>query len=107
MINTEMDTSPLPVKIELRHAISLLKQGKTLEALKKFEYLQNEMNAQQHSDLSIADRKKDREAFGHIQVVRNDLMLDSARTGVASFHSILIDSYSYERDIYAISYYPL
>jgi len=54
MINTEMDTSPLPVKIELRHAISLLKQGKTLEALKKFEYLQNEMKAQQHSYLSTA-----------------------------------------------------
>ncbi|MHA1475265.1 MAG: hypothetical protein ACTSQ5_08770 [Promethearchaeota archaeon] len=49
-----MDTNPLPVKIELRHAISLLKQGKTLEALKKFEFLQNEMNAQQHSDLSTA-----------------------------------------------------
>ena len=49
-----MDTNPLPVKIELRHALSLLKQGKTLEALKKFEFLQNEMNAQQHSDLSTA-----------------------------------------------------
>ena len=49
-----MDANPLPVKIELRHAISLLKQGKTLEALKKFEFLQNEMNAQQHSDLSTA-----------------------------------------------------
>jgi len=49
-----MDANPLPVKIELRHAISLLKQGKTLEALKKFEYLQNEMNAQHHSDLSTA-----------------------------------------------------
>ena len=47
-----MDTTPLPVKIELRHAISLLKQGKTLEALKKFEFLQGEMTAQQHSDLS-------------------------------------------------------
>ncbi len=51
MINTEMD-APLPVKIELRHAMSLLKQGKTLEALKKFEFLQYEMNAQQHSALS-------------------------------------------------------
>ncbi len=49
-----MDATPIPVKIELRHAISLLKQGKTLEALKKFEFLQNEMNAQQHSDLSTA-----------------------------------------------------
>ncbi len=52
MINTEMDATPLPVKIELRHAISLLKQGKTLESLKKFEFLQYEMNAQQNSDLS-------------------------------------------------------
>ncbi len=41
-----------PIKLDLRHAISLLKQGKTLEALKKFEYLQIEMGAQQHSDLS-------------------------------------------------------
>ena len=49
-----MDATPIPVKIELRQAISLLKQGKTLEALKKFEFLQNEMNAQQHSDLSTA-----------------------------------------------------
>ncbi len=52
MINTEMDTTPLPVKIELRLALSLLKQGKTLEALKKFEFLQSEMKSQQHSDLS-------------------------------------------------------
>jgi hypothetical protein len=46
--------APLPLKLELRHAVSLLKQGKTLEALKKFEFLQGEMNAQQHSNLSTA-----------------------------------------------------
>ncbi len=46
--------TPIPVKLELRHALSLLKQGKTLEALKKFEFLQVEMNAQQHSDSSTA-----------------------------------------------------
>ncbi|MHA1767853.1 MAG: hypothetical protein ACTSWX_06740 [Promethearchaeota archaeon] len=46
--------APLPPKIELQHAISLLKQGKTLEALKKFDYLQREMSAQHHSDLPKA-----------------------------------------------------